>query len=133
MSMTDPVADMLTRIRNANQRKHADVAMPSSKMKASIARILKKEGYIDDFEVVEATGRVPTLRLTLRYQNGREPVISQLQRVSKPGRRVYTKRREIPWVLQGMGIAILTTPKGVMTDKQARHENVGGEVLCYVW
>jgi small subunit ribosomal protein S8 len=134
MSMSDPIADMLTRIRNANQRRHNDVVMPSSNMKAAIAGILKDEGYIDDYEVVDQRdGRVPTLRLRLKYVNEREPVISQLKRVSRPGRRVYTRRQDIPWVLQGMGIAILTTPKGVMTDKQARRENVGGEVLCYVW
>lgn len=133
MSMSDPIADMLTRIRNANQRRHRDVVMPSSKMKAAIAGILKVEGYIDDYEVVENTGHVPTLRLQLRYMNEREPVISQLRRVSKPGRRVYSHKKDIPWVLSGMGIAILTTPRGLMTDKQARRENVGGEVLCYVW
>jgi small subunit ribosomal protein S8 len=102
-------------------------------MKAAIAGILKAEGYISDYEVVEADGRIPTLRVELKYVNEREPVISQLKRVSKPGRRVYTRRTDIPWVLSGMGVAILTTPRGVMTDRQARRENVGGEVLCYVW
>jgi small subunit ribosomal protein S8 len=133
MSVSDPIADMLTRIRNANERRHKDVVMPSSRMRAAIAGILKDEGYIENYEVVQAEGRVPTLRVELKYVNEREPVISQLKRVSKPGRRVYTRRAEIPWVLSGMGVAILTTPRGVMTDRQARRENVGGEILCYVW
>jgi small subunit ribosomal protein S8 len=132
MSMSDPIADMLTRIRNANERRHKYVLMPSSKIKVEIARILRDEGYINGFEVADVENR-PTLRLELRYSHGREPVITQLERVSKPGRRVYAKHRDVPRVLQGMGIAILTTPHGVMTGKQARHENVGGEVLCYVW
>lgn len=132
MSMSDPIADLLTRIRNANERRHKYVLMPSSKIKVEIARILRDEGYINGLEVADVDGR-PTLRLELRYSQGREPVITQLERVSKPGRRVYAKRRDVPRVLQGMGIAILTTPQGVMTGKQARHENVGGEVLCYVW
>ena len=132
MSMSDPIADLLTRVRNANERRHKYVQMPSSKIKVEIARILRDEGYINAFDVADVEGR-PTLRLELRYSHGREPVITQLERVSKPGRRVYARRREIPRVLQGMGIAILTTPHGVMTGKQARHENVGGEVLCYVW
>jgi small subunit ribosomal protein S8 len=102
-------------------------------MRAAIAGILKAEGYIADYEVVEAEGRIPTLRVELKYVNEREPVISQLKRISKPGRRVYTRRSDIPWVLSGMGVAIITTPRGVMTDRQARRENVGGEVLCYVW
>ncbi|MFN8424057.1 MAG: 30S ribosomal protein S8 [Anaerolineae bacterium] len=132
MSMSDPIADLLTRIRNANERRHKYVLMPSSKIKVEIARILRDEGYINGFEVADVENR-PTLRLELRYSHGREPVITQLERVSKPGRRVYAKHRDVPRVLQGMGIAILTTPHGVMTGKQARHENVGGEVLCYVW
>ncbi len=134
MSMSDPIADMLTRIRNANERRHRHVVMPASNMKAAIAGVLKNEGYIDDYEVRrDGAGVVPTLRVRLRYRNESEPVITQLRRVSKPGRRVYTKRKGIPWVLSGIGIAILTTSKGVMTDKQARRENVGGEILCYVW
>ncbi|MBK6768657.1 MAG: 30S ribosomal protein S8 [Ardenticatenales bacterium] len=132
MSMSDPIADLLTRVRNANERRHKYVMMPSSKIKVEIARILQDEGYINGFEVADVEGR-PTLRMELRYSQGRAPVITQLERVSKPGRRVYAKRRDVPRVLQGMGIAILTTPRGVMTGKQARHENVGGEVLCYVW
>lgn len=132
MSMSDPIADMLTRIRNAVQRNHSDVVMPSSKEKASIAEILRSEGYIDNYDILAEPGTVPKLRIRLKY-DGRQPVITALRRVSKPGRRVYTRRRDIPWVLSGMGIAILTTPKGIMTDKRARQENVGGEVLCYVW
>lgn len=132
MSMSDPIADMLTRIRNATSRRHKHVSMPKSKMKEDIARILKDEGYIDDFETV-GEGHHEALRLTLRYTPERDAVISHLERVSRPGRRVYTKRKDIPWVLQGMGVAIMTTPKGVMTGKQARRENTGGEVLCYVW
>jgi small subunit ribosomal protein S8 len=133
MSMSDPIADMLTRIRNATERRHAQVAMPSSKLKIAIAGILKDEGYIDDYDVVDSEPTRPTLRLKLRYTAERSSVISHLERVSKPGRRVYAGKREIPWVLSGMGIAILTTPKGVMTGQQARRENTGGEVLCYVW
>jgi len=132
MSMSDPIADMLTRIRNASQRGHQNVSMPASLVKREIARILKEEGYIDGFDVA-GDDKKPSLRLKLRYTDEREPVISHLERVSKPGRRVYSKRREIPWVLSGTGVAILTTPKGVMTGKEARRENVGGEVLCYVW
>ena len=133
MSMSDPIADMLTRIRNAVTRRHAYVVVPGSKMKVSIARILEDEGYIDGYNVVdEETGR-PVIRIDLRYTGDREPVISHLERISKPGRRVYTKRPDSPWVLQGMGVAILSTSKGVMTDRQARRENVGGEVLCHVW
>jgi small subunit ribosomal protein S8 len=134
MSMSDPIADMLTRIRNAAQRRHRDLVIPSSKTKAAIAAILQDEGFIENYEVTrdDATG-FATLRITLKYASDREPVITRLERVSKPGRRVYKKRKDIPWVLSGMGIAILTTPKGVMTDKRARQENVGGEVLCYIW
>jgi len=132
MSMSDPIADMMTRIRNAVQRRQAHVAVPFSTIKQAIARILYEEGYIGGYEVL-ATGEHSTIRLQLRYVNGREPVISHLERVSKPGRRVYTQYRDIPWVLSGMGIAILTTPKGVMTGRDARRQQVGGEVLCYVW
>jgi small subunit ribosomal protein S8 len=101
-------------------------------MKVAILQVLKDEGYVDGFELLEDGAR-PAVRVNLRYGKGREPVISHLERVSKPGRRVYAKKRDIPWVLSGMGVAILTTPKGVMSGKQARRENVGGEVLCYVW
>jgi small subunit ribosomal protein S8 len=132
--MSDPIADMLTRIRNASQRRHKDLVMPSSKMKAAIAGVLKDEGYIEDYEEVQDAARgLSSLRIVLKYANDRDPVITKLERVSKPGRRVFAKRKDIPWVLSGMGVAIVTTSKGVMTDKRARQENVGGEVLCYVW
>jgi len=137
MSMTDPVADMLTRIRNAMRVGHPAVAMPSSKLKVEIARILKEEGFIAGHEVVD--GESPThkvLRMRLRYvgeRRNRRPVITGLERVSSPGRRVYTGKRDIPWVLSGMGVAILTTPKGVMTGQRARQLGVGGEILCKVW
>ena len=137
MSMTDPIADMLTRIRNAMSVGHPTVAMPNSKLKAEIARILKEEGFIGGYEVVD--GESPghkILRLQLRYvgeRRFRRPVITGLERVSKPGRRVYSGKRDIPWVLSGMGISIMTTPKGVMTGQRARQLGVGGEILCKVW
>jgi len=137
MSVNDPIADMLTRIRNGVMNKHTVVAMPSSNLKAEIARILKEEGYIEDFEVAE--GNKPShkvLRINLKYVGERrqkQSVITKLHRVSKPGRRVYTQRRNIPWVLSGMGISILSTPKGVMTGQTARKNGVGGEILCKVW
>lgn len=133
MSMSDPIADLLTRIRNAVERRYNYVVVPHSTIKASIIEVLEDEGYIDSHAVLGDTGTRPMIRIQLRYGDGREPAISHLERVSKPGRRVYAKKRDIPWVLSGMGVAILTTPKGVMTGKQARRENVGGEVLCYVW
>ncbi len=137
MSMTDPIADMLTRIRNSMGVGHPTVAMPSSKLKAEIARILKEEGFIAGYEVVngESPGH-KILRLRLRYvgeRRFRKPVITGLERVSKPGRRVYSGKRDIPWVLSGMGVSILTTPKGVMTGQRARQLGVGGEILCKVW
>ncbi len=137
MSVTDPIADMLTRIRNAIGVGHPTVAMPSSNLKSEIARILKEEGFIAGYEVVD--GDSPghkTLRIRLRYvgeRRYRRPVITGLERISKPGRRVYTGKREIPWVLSGMGVSILTTPKGVMTGQRARQLGVGGEILCKVW
>jgi small subunit ribosomal protein S8 len=133
MSMSDPIADMLTRIRNAVERRHSYVVVPHSGIKTAIAGILQDEGYIDGYELVEEDGGRKLIRIRLRYTGEREPVITHLERVSKPGRRVYSKRRDIPWVLSGIGVAILTTPKGVMTGQQARRANVGGEVLCYVW
>lgn len=134
MSTTDPIADMLTRIRNACVAHHRQVVMPSSKMKASIARILKEEGFIQNFEVT-AERPQPMLRLWLKYRPGRlsQPIIGGLSRVSRPGRRVYRGRREIPWVESGMGIVILSTPKGLMTDRQARRLGIGGEIVCFVW
>jgi small subunit ribosomal protein S8 len=137
MSVNDPIADMLTRIRNGLMIQQAAVAMPNSKIKLEIARILKEEGYIEDFEVVE--GEKPylaSLRVKLKYVGERRfkrPVISGLERVSRPGRRYYTKKQDIPWVLSGMGISILSTPKGVMTGQRARQLNVGGEILCKIW
>jgi small subunit ribosomal protein S8 len=138
MSVSDPIADMLTRIRNANIAGHMLVAMPSSKMKSAIAQILKDEGYISSFEVVHEPSNPikKVLRLRLRYigeRRDRRPVITGLERVSRPGRRIYTGKRKIPWVLSGLGIAILSTPKGVMTGQRARQLGVGGEVLCKIW
>ena len=134
---SDPIADMLTRIRNALLAGHASVSVPSSKLKQSIAQILKEEGFIDDFAVITDEGAVqPTLRLSLKYvgaRRERRPVISGLERISKPGRRVYARNKDIPWVLSGLGVAILSTPKGVMTGTRARRLRVGGEVLCKVW
>jgi small subunit ribosomal protein S8 len=137
MCVTDPIADMLTRIRNAVMIGHNAVALPSSKIKVAIAKILKEEGYISGYEVVD--GKVAgskILRLRLKYvgeRRERQPVITGLERVSRPGRRVYTGKQEIPWVLSGMGIAIVSTPKGVMTGQRARQLGVGGEVLCKIW
>jgi small subunit ribosomal protein S8 len=138
MSVNDPIADMLTRIRNSVMVGQSTVAMPSTKIKAEIARILKEEGFIEGFEEVEPeAGAVQkTLRVKLKYvgeRRQRRPVITGLVRVSRPGRRVYTRKQEIPWVLAGMGISILSTPKGVMTGQRARQLNVGGELLCKVW
>jgi small subunit ribosomal protein S8 len=136
MLLTDPISDMLTRIRNGAMAKHATVAMPSSNIKVAIAEILKAEGYIEGFEVVDSEGIGKTLRITLKYvgeRRERRPVITGLERISKPGRRIYTGRDEIPWVLSGMGIAIVSTPKGVMTGRRARSLGVGGEILCKVW
>ena len=130
--MTDPIADMLTRIRNANQNRAKDVTMPSSKMKETIAKILKEEGYITDYSVNKNEVQ-STLTLTLKYANNKERVITGLKRISKPGLRVYAKAEDIPYVLNGLGIAIISTPKGVMTDKLARKNNVGGEVIAYIW
>jgi small subunit ribosomal protein S8 len=137
MTVSDPIADMLTRIRNALMEGHTQVAMPTSKIKVAIAQILKEEGYIQDFSVVQEKDRPHSwLRISLKYVGSlreRRSVISGLKRVSKPGRRVYVGRHEIPWVLSGMGIAILSTSQGVMADQTARRKGVGGELLCYVW
>lgn len=135
MIVTDPIADMLTRVRNALTVGHPMVAIPSSKIKVEIARILKEEGYIQDYFVTDDKPQ-PVLRLRLKYvgdRRRRTPTITGLERVSKPGRRIYTKKTDIPWVLSGIGISILSTPKGVITGQQARRLGVGGEVLCYVW
>lgn len=137
MSVNDPIADMLTRIRNAMMVENQVVAIPSSKMKVAIAKILKDEGYIKDYELADGKVAVQkVLRIRLKYQGERrfrKPVITGLERVSRPGCRVYTSRREIPWVLSGMGVAILTTPKGVMTGQNARKAGVGGEIICKIW
>ena len=132
MQSTDPVADMLTRIRNANTSKHESVDVPASNLKKAIAQILLDEGYIKSFEVVEY-GTQGIIRIQLKYLAGKEKVISGLRRVSKPGLRVYAGADELPRVLKGLGIAIISTSKGVMTDKKARANHVGGEVLAFVW
>jgi small subunit ribosomal protein S8 len=134
---SDPIADMLTRVRNALMAGHSTVSLPSSNLKTAIAQILQQEGFIETYEVVTAEGEPQaTLRLALKYvgvRREKRPVISGLERVSTPGRRVYARHKDIPWVLSGMGIAILSTPKGVMTGTRARQLGVGGEVLCKVW
>ena len=135
MTTSDPIADMLARVRNALLVKHTTVSMPSSKMKVAIAKILKEEGYVEDYRVVN-DGKFESLVIGLKYVGDaklQRAVITDLKRVSKPGRRIYTSVHEIPWVRSGMGIAVLSTPKGVLTGQQARRLNVGGEVLCYVW
>jgi len=129
---TDPIADMLTRIRNANIVSHQEVSMPSSKLKVELAKLLKEEGYIADYEVKE-NGCFKSLVITLKYDEAGKPVISNLKRVSRPGLRNYCKSKDLPKVLGGLGIAIISTSKGIVTDRKARKENVGGEVLCYVW
>jgi small subunit ribosomal protein S8 len=131
MNMTDPIADMLTRVRNGTMARHTRVLIPASKMKVAIAAILKEEGYIKDYDVVQDNPQ-GTLRITLRYVEKR-PVLNQLKRVSKPGLRVYTKRDAIPRVRGGLGTAILSTPKGVMSGRKAYQLGLGGEVVCYVW
>jgi small subunit ribosomal protein S8 len=130
--VTDPIADLLTRIRNALVAGHESVQVPASKMKIAIVRVLRKEGFIKDFEVVR-DGVRRTIRIDLAYSGRKEPTISGLRRVSKPGLRVYVQKREIPRVYGGLGIAILTTPQGIMTGQEAWRRQVGGEVLCYVW
>ena len=132
MQITDPVADMLTRIRNANSAKHDTVDVPASKLKKAIAQILLDEGYIKAFNLVD-NGNQGIIHITLKYQGKKEQVISGLKRVSKPGLRIYAGADEIPYVLKGLGIAIISTSKGVMTDKKARELHIGGEVLAFVW
>ncbi|MDE1943613.1 MAG: 30S ribosomal protein S8 [Betaproteobacteria bacterium] len=130
MSMTDPIADMLTRIRNAQRAEKGSVSMPSSKLKVAIAQVLKDEGYIDGFQVDQNSGK-PQLELALKYYAGR-PVIEMIERVSRPGLRIYKSCQDIPKVMNGLGVAIVSTPAGVITDRAARSRNVGGEVLCIV-
>ncbi|WP_420641951.1 30S ribosomal protein S8 [Candidatus Leptofilum sp.] len=135
MSMSDPIADMLTRIRNAQMREHKTVSMPHSNVKAAIAEVLQKEGYIQAFKVLPEKPQA-VLQVTLKYVGGRRDrrsVITGLERISRPGRRVYVGKGDIPWVLSGMGVSIVTTSKGIMTGQQARRLGVGGEVLCKVW
>lgn len=130
MSMTDPIADMLTRIRNAQRAEKVSVAMPASKLKAAIAKVLKDEGYIEDFAVRDADSK-PTLEIALKYYAGR-PVIEKIERTSRPGLRIYKTFDDIPQVMNGLGIAVVSTSKGVMTDRMARSQKIGGEVLCIV-
>ena len=132
MTMTDPIADMLTRIRNANVVKHETVDVPASNMKKELSRILLEEGFIRGYDVIE-DGKQGIIRIQLKYGQTGERVISGLKRISKPGMRVYADKHEVPRVLNGLGISIISTSKGILTEKQARKENVGGEVICYVW
>ena len=132
MSVTDPIADMLTRLRNALAARHPKVDIPASNLKVELARILKEEGYINTYRVADEDGK-RVIKLYLKYQADSSPVISRIERVSKPGRRVYAGSNEIPSIIGGMGINVLTTPRGVMTGKKARKEGVGGEILCNVW
>ena len=132
MQITDPIADMLTRIRNANSSKHESVKVPASKLKIEIARILNEEGYINGYEVID-DGLQGVIKITLKYAANKQKVITGLKRVSKPGLRVYAGKDELPRVLRGLGIAIISTSKGIMTDKEARKANVGGEVLAFIW
>jgi small subunit ribosomal protein S8 len=132
MNVTDPIADMLTRIRNASSARHKELSLPSSKVKREIARILAEEGFIDGFDT-RPNGAQDELVVRLKYVEGRTPVVTGLKRISKPGLRVYARKTEIPRVLGGLGLAILSTSHGIMTGTQARKQNLGGEVLCYVW
>jgi len=131
MSMSDPIADMLTRIRNAQRVEKNEVAMPSSKLKVAIAEVLRDEGYIEGYQVASGEAAHAELRIGLKYYAGR-PVIERLERVSKPGLRIYRGRNDLPQVMNGLGVAIVSTPRGVMTDRKARNQGVGGEILCYV-
>ena len=130
--ITDPIADMLTRIRNANQMRYQEVSVPASNLKISLAKILKDEGFIEDYKVNDDNVQ-GTIEITLKYGKNKERVITGLKRISKPGLRVYAKSTEIPKVLNGLGIAVISTSHGVMTDKEARKQQLGGEVLCYIW
>ena len=132
MVVTDTIADMLTRIRNANSMRYGEVSIPASNLKVSLAKILKDEGFIEDYKVVNDNVQ-GTIVVTLKYGQNKERVITGLKRISKPGLRVYAKADEVPKVLNGLGIAVISTSRGVMTDKNARKENLGGEVLCYIW
>ena len=129
---TDPIADMLTRIRNANMVSHETVEIPTSKLKGELAKLLKSEGYITDY-TVDNSGKFGKIVITLKYDEKRKPVITNLQRVSTPGLKTYSKSKNLPKVLGGMGVAVISTSKGLMSDRKARKENIGGEILCYVW
>jgi len=131
--MTDPISDMLTRIRNANAAMKDEVTMPSSKQKVALAEILKREGYISDFQVLDNAGPTKQLKIGLKYSDDRQRTISGIKRVSTPGLRVYRAATEVPRVLGGLGVAVLSTSQGLMTDREARQRNVGGEVMCFVW
>jgi len=133
MVMTDPVADMLTRVRNALRIERLEVSMPSSRLKVGVASVLKREGFVADYSVEKADAVRPSLTVTLKYGPEGEKVINEIKRVSKPGRRVYCGAKELPRVLNGLGIVVVSTPKGVLSDREARKEHVGGEVLCTVW
>lgn len=132
MPTTDPIADMLTRVRNGLMVRKSYVLVPSSRIKVAIAQVLLEEGFIQGYEVTNERPQ-PNIRLWLKYDDKRKPIVSGLRRISRPGRRVYSGKRDLPWVLSGLGIAIVSTPRGVMTDRDARRTGVGGEVLCYVW
>ncbi len=132
MSVTDPVADLLTRIRNANSANHDSVEAPASKLSLEVTKILQAEGFIKGYEMVK-NAKFPTMKIHLKFGQKREKVITNLKRVSKPGLRVYSKRHDVPRVLRGLGIAVISTSQGVMTDREARRRGIGGEVLCYVW
>ena len=133
MSMTDPIADMLTRIRNANDAMHDEVSMPSSKLKVALAGVLQAEGYIESFSSEENANQGSILTVNMKYSVDRQRTISGIKRVSKPGLRVYTKKDDVPRVLGGLGVAILSTSQGLVTDRAARRNNIGGEIICYVW
>ena len=130
--ISDPIADMLTRVHNGIMARQKQVVMPGSKMKVAVARILKEEGFIRDFEVTKDVPQAQ-LRIVLKYDRDRKSVITGLKRISRPGRRVYVKRADIPWVLSGLGVSVMSTPQGVMTGHKARRQGLGGEVLCYIW
>lgn len=132
MAMTDPIADMLTRIRNASMVAHETVDIPASKLKVELAKLMKEEGFIADYAVKEK-GKFKVITVTLKYDSNRKPVITKLERVSKPGLRHYSKAKNLQKVLGGLGVAVVSTPKGLLTDRKARKENVGGEVLCYIY
>ena len=132
MTMTDPIADMLTRIRNANTALHSSVEVPASRIKTALAQILQEEGFVSGYEVIDDK-KQGIIRIKLRYNNGKERVVTGLKRISKPGLRVYARKDEIPRVLGGLGVAVISTSQGVMVDKKARAQGLGGEVLCYIW